>query len=102
MAIPSFVRSSDDRVVAGVCASIAQTLGVDPTLVRLAFVAFTLAGGSGVLAYLILAIIMPLEPAEKPLEPGVPSGATTAHTSTVDETRWELQENQVPETTYQR
>jgi len=54
MAIPSFVRSSDDRVVAGVCASIAQTLGVDPTLVRLIFALLALAGGAGVLLYLAL------------------------------------------------
>ena len=37
MALRSFARSSDDRVVAGVCAGIAQTLGVDPTLIRLIF-----------------------------------------------------------------
>ena len=54
MAIPTFVRSSDDRVVAGVCASIAQTLGVDPTLIRLIFALLALAGGAGVLLYLAL------------------------------------------------
>src|SRR6478672_7202096 len=54
MAIPTFVRSSDDRVVAGVCASIAQTLGVDPTLIRLVFALLALAGGAGVLLYLAL------------------------------------------------
>jgi signal transduction histidine kinase len=54
MAIPTFVRSSDDRVVAGVCAGIAQTLGVDPTLIRLVFALLALAGGAGVLLYLAL------------------------------------------------
>ena len=54
MAIHTFVRSSDDRVVAGVCAGIAQTLGVDPTLVRLVFALLALAGGAGVLLYLAL------------------------------------------------
>ena len=54
MAIPTFVRSSDDRVVAGVCAGIAQTLGVDATLIRLVFALLALAGGAGVLLYLAL------------------------------------------------
>jgi signal transduction histidine kinase len=54
MAIPTFVRSSDDRVVAGVCAGIARTLGVDPTLIRLVFALLALAGGAGVLLYLAL------------------------------------------------
>ena len=42
-----FARSSDDRVLAGVCAGIAQTLGVDATLVRLVFALLALAGGAG-------------------------------------------------------
>ena len=54
MALRSFARSSDDRVVAGVCAGIAQTLGVDPTLIRLIFALLALAGGAGVLLYLAL------------------------------------------------
>ncbi len=54
MAIRSFARSPDDRVVAGVCAGIAQTLGVDPTLIRLIFALLALAGGAGVLLYLAL------------------------------------------------
>ena len=48
VAIRTFVRSSDDRVVAGVCAGIAQTLGVDPTLIRLVFAILAFAGGAGV------------------------------------------------------
>jgi len=54
VALRSFARSSDDRVVAGVCAGIAQTLGVDPTLIRLIFAILALAGGAGVLLYLAL------------------------------------------------
>ncbi len=54
MPIRSFARSSDDRVLAGVCAGIAQTLGVDATLVRLVFALLALAGGAGVLLYLAL------------------------------------------------
>ena len=54
MALRSFAPSSDERVVAGVCAGIAQTLAVDPTLVRLVFALLALAGGAGILLYLAL------------------------------------------------
>jgi signal transduction histidine kinase len=49
-----FERSSEDRVVAGVCGGIAARLAVDATLVRLVFAILALAGGSGVLVYLAL------------------------------------------------
>jgi signal transduction histidine kinase len=46
-----FERSDDDRVIAGVCGGLAATLGVDATLVRLAFALLALAGGAGILLY---------------------------------------------------
>ena len=52
-------KSSTDRKLAGVCAGIAEYFDIDPTVVRLAWVIFSLAGGSGVLAYIIAAIVMP-------------------------------------------
>ncbi|WP_199100071.1 PspC domain-containing protein [Dyella sp. ASV21] len=55
-------RSLSDRKVAGICAGIADYLGWDPTLVRLLWVVFTLLGGSGIVAYLILWIVMPEGP----------------------------------------
>ena len=54
MALAPFALSSDERVLAGVCAGIAQRLGVDPTLVRLLFAVLALAGGAGVVLYLML------------------------------------------------
>ena len=54
-------RSQDDRILGGVCGGLGRYLNVDPVLVRLAFVLFTLAGGAGALAYLILLIVMPLD-----------------------------------------
>jgi signal transduction histidine kinase len=54
MALRTFATSSDQRVIAGVCAGIAQTLGVDATLVRLVFALLALAGGAGILLYLAL------------------------------------------------
>lgn len=55
-------RSRTDHMIAGVCGGIGAYAVVDPTLIRLAFVLFSLMGGSGVLVYLILAIVVPLEP----------------------------------------
>ena len=52
-------RSESNRVIAGVCGGIAEYFEIDPTLVRLGFVIFSLAGGSGVLLYLIAAVVMP-------------------------------------------
>jgi signal transduction histidine kinase len=54
MSLRAFAPSSDERVIAGVCAGIARTLGVDPTLVRLVFALLALAGGAGILLYLAL------------------------------------------------
>lgn len=55
-------RSRSDCKIAGVCGGIANYLNIDPTLVRLLWVLFCVAGGSGVLAYLICALVIPEEP----------------------------------------
>ncbi len=54
-------RSRRDRMIAGVCGGLAERLDVDPTIVRLIFVLLALLGGHGILIYLILWLIMPLE-----------------------------------------
>src|SRR4026208_1370946 len=54
MAPPRFTRPAEGRVIAGVCAGIAQALAVDVTLVRLVFALPALAGGAGILLYLAL------------------------------------------------
>jgi phage shock protein C len=54
-------RAREGRIVAGVCAGLAAYFGVDPTLVRLAFVLVTLFGGLGVLFYLFAWIVIPEE-----------------------------------------
>ena len=58
-------RSGKDRVLGGVCGGIAEYLGVDPTIVRLAWALFMLAAGSGVLAYVVAWLIIPLNPKHK-------------------------------------
>lgn len=50
-------RSTENRVIAGVCGGIAEYFDIGPTLVRLAWVLFCVLGGSGLLAYIIAAII---------------------------------------------
>jgi phage shock protein C len=51
-------KSRDDKVFFGVCGGIAEYFDTDPVLIRLAFVLFALAGGSGIIFYIIAAIIM--------------------------------------------
>ena len=55
-------KSNSDKMIDGVCAGIAAYFGIDPTIVRLAWVAFAILGGSGVLAYIIAMIVIPREP----------------------------------------
>ena len=55
-------KSSKDKKIDGVCAGIAEYFDIDPTLVRLGFALVALAGGGGLLAYIICAIVMPRDP----------------------------------------
>ncbi len=52
-------RNTENKMLAGVCSGIADYFDIDPTLVRLGWVLFSLLGGSGLLAYIIAAIIIP-------------------------------------------
>lgn len=52
-------RSSTNYMLCGVCGGIGEYFNIDPTLVRLAWVLFCCLGGSGILAYIIAAIIIP-------------------------------------------
>lgn len=55
------VRSSSDKMVAGVCGGLARYLDIDPTIIRLAFVLMALTPLHGVLIYIILWIITPID-----------------------------------------
>ncbi|SCZ81566.1 PspC domain-containing protein [Pseudobutyrivibrio xylanivorans] len=55
---------SRDRKVCGVCGGIAEYFDIDPTIVRLLWVAFILSGGCGILAYIIAAIVMDDNPVD--------------------------------------
>lgn len=52
-------RSAGNRMIGGVCGGIAETYNLDPTLVRVIFVALTLLGFSGILLYIICWIVIP-------------------------------------------
>lgn len=54
-------RSENDRMIGGVCGGLGDYLDIDPTLVRIIFVALALMGGPGLLIYLILLIVVPNE-----------------------------------------
>ena len=57
-------RSVTDKKLGGVCGGIAEYLDVDTTVVRLAWVLFTLFIGAGILAYIIALLVMPTPPVE--------------------------------------
>jgi phage shock protein C len=68
-------RSRADRMLGGVCGGLGRYLGIDSNLVRLFFVLFTLTGGFGVLLYMALWLIIPVEDSAaessgRPFEPG--------------------------------
>lgn len=52
-------RSRINRTIAGVCGGIAEYYGWDPTVVRVAWIVLTLLGGSGILLYLVMWLVMP-------------------------------------------
>ncbi|MGH2682484.1 MAG: PspC domain-containing protein [Actinomycetota bacterium] len=60
-------RSTDDRVIAGVAGGLGRYLGVDPVVLRIAFVILAFAGGSGVLLYVLGWILIPEERAGEPV-----------------------------------
>ncbi|MDD5569262.1 MAG: PspC domain-containing protein [Candidatus Pacebacteria bacterium] len=60
--VKKLYRSNTDRIIFGVCGGLGEYFGVDSLLLRIIFIFLTFFGGSGILIYLILAILMPKEP----------------------------------------
>lgn len=54
-------RVEEGRMIAGVCTGLARYLGVDVTVIRVIFVLLALFAAGGVLLYLILWLVMPME-----------------------------------------
>ena len=55
-------KSNENKMIDGVCGGLAEYFDIDPTLVRLEWVLFCALGGSGILAYIIAAIVIPRNP----------------------------------------
>ena len=55
-------KSSKNKIIDGVCAGLAEYFNIDPTLARVGLVLFSAMGGAGILAYIIMAIVMPRNP----------------------------------------
>ena len=53
------VKSRTNKMLTGVCAGIGELLGIDPTIIRLIWAALSLAGGTGIILYIIAAVIIP-------------------------------------------
>ena len=53
--------STTDKKIAGVCGGFARYFGIDATLVRIGYVALILFAGTGILLYVICALVMPNE-----------------------------------------
>jgi phage shock protein C len=62
-------RSREDRVIAGVCGGLGRYLGVDPVLLRIAFVVLTVTGGAGLLLYVLALVVIPDQQEHEDLGP---------------------------------
>lgn len=54
-------KSRENRMLCGVCVGIAKFLNIDPSIIRVLWIIFACAAGSGILAYLLVAIVLPEE-----------------------------------------
>lgn len=54
-------KSKENRMLCGVCAGIANYFNIDPSIIRVLWILFACMGGSGILAYILIAIILPEE-----------------------------------------
>jgi phage shock protein PspC (stress-responsive transcriptional regulator) len=77
-------RCQHDRILAGVASGVAERFDLDPTLVRVLWLLSVFFGGFGLVAYIVMAIIVPLEPAGGPVvgmtapDPSVQAGSDAA------------------------
>jgi phage shock protein C len=60
--VKKLYRSKDERMIWGICGGLAKHFDLDPTIVRVIAVLTLLFGGGGILIYIILRFIIPLEP----------------------------------------
>jgi len=66
-------RSATDRRIAGVCGGLAEYFDLDATLIRVVWVLLLLCGGTGLLAYIIMWVVVPLAPNALPAQATTPA-----------------------------
>ncbi|UCE18242.1 MAG: PspC domain-containing protein [Gemmatimonadota bacterium] len=59
-------RSQKNRRLFGVCGGIGEYFNIDPVIVRLLWILFTLAGGGGIIAYIVACFIVPEQQHHEP------------------------------------
>jgi len=69
-------RSSRQKVVAGICSGLGEYFAIDPVWFRIGFVVLAIGGGSGILIYLLMWLIVPPQP-EGYLAPATGRGSVT-------------------------
>jgi phage shock protein PspC (stress-responsive transcriptional regulator) len=74
-------RSRRHKLIAGVCAGLGRRLGIDPIIIRVAFVAAAVSGGIGVALYLVAWALMPLEGSDETMVDRVRSGRASWETA---------------------
>jgi len=79
-------RSRSERMICGVCGGLARYFDMDPTIVRIIFVLLIFANGLGILAYIIMAIVVPLEGSKA----GKPKETVKENVAEIKETAGEL------------
>ena len=67
-------RSSNDKILGGVCGGLARYLGVDPLLIRILFVLLALANGLGALPYFVLWVALPVDDPSEEADAADPFG----------------------------
>ena len=70
-------RCRHDQRISGVASGVAEFFGLDPSLVRILWILSVFLGGVGLLLYIAMAIIVPLEPEEGYAAPSVPTPGST-------------------------
>ncbi|HUG08542.1 MAG TPA: PspC domain-containing protein [Acidimicrobiia bacterium] len=66
---PRLYRSREQKVIAGVCGGLGDYFALDPVWFRIGFVVLAFGGGSGVLIYLLMWLIVPEQPAGESVNP---------------------------------
>jgi len=60
--VKKLYRSKTNRIIAGVCGGFGEYFNVDPTIVRLIWILFSLALGAGIITYIIAWLVIPEKP----------------------------------------